>query len=97
MAGVEDLVDAVQDDRSRRYLAEAVHAYQAGAHRPAIIAIWVAVALDLVAKIRELADDGDGAARAFVASIDGRSPAVARRRCTRSSRGSSELRATSLR
>lgn len=71
MAAIEDLVDAVRDDRSRRYLAEAVHAYHAGALRPAIIAIWVAVALDLVAKIRELADDGDGAARVFVTKIDG--------------------------
>jgi hypothetical protein len=68
---VEDLVGTVRDDRSRRYLAEAGHAYQAGALRPAIIATWVAVALDLVAKIRQLADDGDGAARVFVSSLDG--------------------------
>lgn len=70
MQAVEDLVGAVRDDRSRRYLAEAVYAYQAGALRPAIIATWVAVALDLVAKIRQLADHGDGAARDFINKLD---------------------------
>jgi len=67
---VEDLVGAVRNDRSRQYLAEAVNAYKAGALRPAIIATWVAVALDLVAKIRQLADDGDGAARDFIKNLD---------------------------
>ncbi len=70
MRAVEDLIGAVRDDRSRRYIAEAVSAYQAGAPRPAIIATWVAVALDLVAKIRQLADDGDGAALDFVTKLD---------------------------
>lgn len=70
MRAVEDLAGDVRDDRSRRYFDEAVHAYQAGALRPAIIATWVAVALDLVAKIRHLADDGDGAARVFVTNLD---------------------------
>src|SRR6185312_9938470 len=70
MRTMEDLIGAVRDDRSRRYLAEAVYAYQAGALRPALIATWVTVALDLVAKIRQLAEDGDGLARDFIGNLD---------------------------
>jgi hypothetical protein len=67
---IEDLVNAVRDDKSRRYLDEAVRAYQAGAFKAAIVATWVAVALDLVAKIRELAAVGEGAAVDYVTRLD---------------------------
>ncbi len=70
MRAVEDLVNAVRDNDSRRYLDEAVRAYQAGAFRAAIVATWIAVALDLVAKIRELAAIGEGAAAAYVDRLD---------------------------
>jgi hypothetical protein len=56
---VEDLLGAVRDAGSRRLLGEAIRAYQAGALRSAINATWVVVAVDLIAKIRELAGDGD--------------------------------------
>lgn len=49
---------------------DAVRAYQSGALRACVISIWVAVALDLTAKIRELADGGDGAAVAWTAAMD---------------------------
>jgi cell division inhibitor SulA len=70
MRAVEDLVNSVRDEESRRYLNEAVRAYQAGAFRAAVVATWIAVALDLVAKIRELAAIGEGAAVAYVARLD---------------------------
>ncbi len=70
MRAVEDLVNAVRDAESRRYLSEAVHAYQASAFRSAIVATWIAVALDLVAKIRELATVGEAAAVAYIARLD---------------------------
>jgi hypothetical protein len=71
MRALEDLTNEVRDTRSRDRLAEAVRAYQSGALRPAIIATWVAVALDLVNKIRELADLGEPAAMAYVKELDG--------------------------
>jgi hypothetical protein len=67
---IEDLQSQVRDDVSRRYLAEAVRAYQAGALRPAIVATWVAAALDLVAKVRSLKEIGDGAARAYIHELE---------------------------
>lgn len=70
MRALEDLVNSVRDDSAREQLAEAVRAYQAGALRSAIISTWVAVALDLVSKIRELADLGEPGAQAFVAELD---------------------------
>ncbi|MGE7391720.1 hypothetical protein ACQKM2_40230 [Streptomyces sp. NPDC004126] len=45
---------------SRRYVEEAVAAYGAGAYRAALISIWIAVAADIIDKIRVLADQGEG-------------------------------------
>jgi hypothetical protein len=67
---LEDLQNQVRDPESRRYLAEAIRAYQAGALRSAIVAIWVSVALDLVAKIRELATQGEKAAISYIEGLD---------------------------
>jgi len=67
---VEDLVGAVRDHETRRLLGEAVRAYHAGALRSAINATWVVLAADLIAKIRELAGDGDPGAVAFVGKLD---------------------------
>lgn len=70
MRAVEDLVAEVRDPRSREHFAEAVRAYNAGAYRAAIISTWVTVALDLMSKVRLLADDGEQAAVSLVAELD---------------------------
>lgn len=70
MRAVEDLLNEVRSRESRRYLAEAIGAYQAGAFRSAIVATWVAVAFDLIAKIRELAEVGDVKANAFIGQVN---------------------------
>lgn len=67
---VDTLLASVRDPGSRRQFADAVRAYQGGAFRAAIISTWVAVALDLVGKLRELADDGDQGAVAELASLE---------------------------
>lgn len=59
MRALEDLLNSVRDRQSREHLAEAVRAYNAGALRAAIISTWVAVALDLTGKIRELSELGE--------------------------------------
>jgi hypothetical protein len=70
MRAVEDLANAVRDHESRRYLQEAIAAYQVGAIRAAIVATWIAVAYDLIGKIRELADGSDGAANDFIRRLN---------------------------
>ena len=70
MRAVEDLITAVRDQRSQEQLMDAVRAYQSGALRACVISTWVAVALDLTAKIRELADGGDSAAVAWTGTLD---------------------------
>jgi len=70
MRALEDLLNEVRDRESRGYLEEAVRAYHAGAFRSAIMAAWTSVAYDVIRKIRQLADDGDGAARDFVRGLD---------------------------
>lgn len=67
---LDALLGSVRDPASRRLSEEVVRAYQAGAFRAAIISTWVAVALDLVGKLRELADDGDAGAIAEISELD---------------------------
>ena len=70
MRAVEDLLNEVHDRESRRYLGEAIGSYQAGAFRAAIVATWVAVAFDLIGKIRQLDDAGDPTAGAFMRGLE---------------------------
>src|SRR5690348_4879245 len=70
MRALEDLLNEVRDRESRGYLEEATRAYTVGALRAAIVATWIAVAFDLIAKIRQLADAGDPAANDFTRRLD---------------------------
>jgi hypothetical protein len=70
MRALEDLLNEVRDRESRRYLEEAVRAYNVGAFRAAIVVTWVAVAFDLISKIRQLAANGDAAANDFTRRLD---------------------------
>ncbi|WP_265443131.1 hypothetical protein [Flexivirga meconopsidis] len=70
MRDLDLLVASVRDANSRKHLAEAARAYQAGAYRAAIVSTWVALAFDLVAKLRELADTGDRAAGKKILDLD---------------------------
>lgn len=70
MHALEDLYNEVRDPATKPRVPEAIDAYNAGAFRSAIISTWVAVSLDLVAKIRELADQGDSAAVAWRDTLD---------------------------
>jgi len=70
MRALEDLLNEVRDRESRRHLDDAIRAYQAGAFSSAIIATWITVAYDLIGKIRELAESGDGQAGDFARGLD---------------------------
>jgi hypothetical protein len=66
---LEELVLAVREPESRRLLEEAVNAYRGGAFRSALISTWIAVAYDIISKIRELAARGEANAKLFVTDL----------------------------
>lgn len=70
MRSIEEFVGAVRDSRSRQHLLEATTAYNAGAFKAAIVSLWVAVAVDLVGKIRHLAEQNEPAAVRHIADLD---------------------------
>ncbi len=70
LADLDVQLTRVRDARSRDYVLDAIRAYRAGALRPAVTAVWVAVAFDLISKYRELAGLGDAEARSYVDKWD---------------------------
>ena len=70
LTDLDELVLTVRDRNTRTYINEAITAYRARAYRPAIMSTWVAVAFDIIAKIRELALQGGRAAASFVTNLD---------------------------
>ena len=70
MRSFEELSTSVRIRASRRQFDETVRAYGAGAYRSATIALWICLLLDLVEKLRILADSGDAAAKALIADVD---------------------------
>jgi hypothetical protein len=59
LSDLDELILSCEDPRSRQYIEEAVKCYKAGAYRSSVVACWIAVAFDLVDKIRELSATGD--------------------------------------
>lgn len=62
MRALEDIRNQVRSLTSRRYVDEAIAAYGASAYRSALMSTWIAVAADIIGKIRLLADEGEGVA-----------------------------------
>lgn len=78
MQEIDDLVAQVRDPLSRSHIREAVVAWRAGANRAAVTTCWVAVCVDVVAKLRELESHGDRAAKRYLEKLDNaaRSPHI---------------------
>lgn len=70
IADLDELVLTCADPRSKIYIRESVQCYKSGAYRASIVACWVAVAFDLVDKIRELSVLGDPGAKAEIEKLD---------------------------
>jgi hypothetical protein len=70
LTDIDALSLAVRDRESRRLILEAIAAYRGGALRSAIASTWIAVAYDIISKARELATQGEAAAKAFVDGLD---------------------------
>lgn len=58
LTDLDELAQKVRDEQSRIYIVEAINAYRGGAYRAAIVATWIAVVYDIIAKLRELAKQG---------------------------------------
>src|SRR6266436_4422886 len=70
LVDLDELVLMVRDRNSRAYIGEAITTYRSRSYRSALLATWIAVAFDIISKIRELEVQGDPAAGAFVAVLD---------------------------
>jgi hypothetical protein len=67
---LERQASRVRNADIRRLLDDALRCYNAGAFRSSIAATWTAVSADIIDKIIELADGGDGDAQQFRATVD---------------------------
>ncbi len=67
---LDELAIHVRDPESRILYSEAIQAYRAGALRSAVTSTWIAVVFDVLAKIRELAVEGDQKAKTHVDRVD---------------------------
>ncbi len=67
---LDELILSCEDPRSRLYIEEAVKCYKAGAYRSSVVACWIAVAFDLVDKMRELSASGDKEAQVEISRFE---------------------------
>lgn len=70
MRDLETVLAAIGLPSTRAHAADAVNAFRAGAYRASILSIWVTVTLDIIAKARVLAEEGDAACIALVDRLD---------------------------
>jgi len=70
LTDLDELALTVRETKAKSYITEAIDAYRGGAYRAAIISTWVAVTFDIISKIRELALQGDGAAKKVIDNLD---------------------------
>lgn len=65
LANLDELTHRCWNKETRGHVAEAITCYRAGAIRSSIVATWISVFFDLIAKVRDLSISGDGAASDF--------------------------------
>lgn len=70
LTDLDELALTVREIKAKSYITEAIDAYRGGAYRAAIVSTWIAVTFDIISKIRELASQGDGAAKTIVEELD---------------------------
>lgn len=70
LADLDELALQVRDRFCRTYIMEAIAAYRVRAFRASVVSTWVAVAYDIISKIRELSAQGNKSAEVFVADLN---------------------------
>jgi hypothetical protein len=73
---LDELVISCRTKEAQSYISEAVACYKAGAFKASIVATWIAVVYDLLAKIRELALSGDAEALQITNEVAALQPRV---------------------
>ncbi|WP_051816784.1 hypothetical protein [Kitasatospora sp. NRRL B-11411] len=71
MLNLEEQITRVWTPEVRPLVADAYRCYSAGSPRAAIVSTWTAVCADIIHKLHQLAEDGDGAADEVVKKIEG--------------------------
>lgn len=69
LADLDALVLSCHNHASRTHIREAIVCYRAGAFRSATVAAWHAVVYDLIAKMREMVEQGDTDPQADLESL----------------------------
>lgn len=70
LVDLDELVVHCYDENTKAFVTEAVNCYRAGSYRAAIVATWIAVVFDLIAKIREIDLTGDLNARQQLTKLE---------------------------
>src|SRR5665811_80069 len=70
LSDLEEVVAHCRDESSRAYIAEALAAYRVGAYRSCIVSVWVGIVYDVLAKFRELSEEGDTNAESEIAKFE---------------------------
>lgn len=76
LGDLDELVLSCRTDEARTFISEAVACYKAGAFRACIVATWIAVVYDLLAKIRELSLGGDAEAQTITGELANLQPRI---------------------
>lgn len=76
LVDLDELVISCRNDEARSYVSEAVACYKAGAFRACVVAAWIAVVYDLLAKIKDLALGADAEAQRITNEIATLQPLV---------------------
>jgi hypothetical protein len=78
LGDLDELILSCRNEDGRKYIAEAVRCYKAGAYRACIVSTWIAVVYDLLSKVRELSLSGEAEAQRIVADLNRWQPLIAR-------------------
>lgn len=70
LSNLDELVLKCRDEKAKSYIRESVSCYKSGAFRSAIVSTWIAVAFDLIDKIKDLSLTGDKEAEAQLAIFE---------------------------
>ncbi len=69
LTDLDELIETILDQDSKRYIIEALNAYRGGAYRAAIISTWIAVFYDIISKLRALYNISDDVTRKEIEKI----------------------------
>lgn len=70
LTSLDELALAVRDRVAKLYIDEAISAYNNQIYRAALVSAWTAVVVDIMSKLRELADGRDAGAQSDLKRID---------------------------